>query len=77
MHQSILMPLSVVPTGRAVVLRHIREMHDLVTRLTSMGFVPGVTIDVQKNDWNGPVVIGLKGGRIILGRDMAERMAVE
>jgi len=77
MHPGNLIPLSVVPTGRAVVLRQIGEMHDLVSRLASLGFVLGVTINVQQNDRNGPVVVGLKGGRVVLGRDMAARMAVE
>lgn len=71
------MPLSAVPTGRAVVLRRIREVNGLVARLAAMGFVPGVTIDVRQNDRNGPVIVGLKGGRVLLGRDMAEKMAVE
>ena len=71
------MPLSAVPTGRAVVLRRIREVNGLVARLAAMGFVPGVTIDVRQNDRNGPVIGGLKGGRVLLGRGMAEKMAVE
>lgn len=77
MHPSIDMPLSVVPTGRAVVLRRIREGHGLASRLAAMGFVPGVTIAMHQNDRNGPVVVGLKGGRVLLGRGMAEKMAVE
>ncbi len=71
------MPLSAVPTGRVVVLRRIREGHSLATRLADMGLVPGVTINVQQNDRNGPVVIALKGGRMMLGRGMAEKMSVE
>lgn len=77
MYPSRHMPLSAVPTGRVVVLRRIREVNGLVTRLAAMGFVPGVTIDVRQNDRNGPVLVGLKGGRVLLGRDMAEKMAVE
>ncbi len=71
------MPLSAVPTGRSVVLRRIRKGHDLASRLAAMGFVPGVIIDVHQNDQRGPVVVGLKGGRVMLGRGMAEKMAVE
>ena len=77
MHPSIHMPLSAVPTGRSVVLRRVRDGHGLVARLAAMGFVSGVTIAVHQNDRNGPVVVGLKGGRIMLGRGMAEKMAVE
>lgn len=77
MHPGIHMPLSAVPTGRSVVLRRIREGHGLVTRLAAMGFVPGVTMEVRQNDQHGPVVVGMKGGRVMLGRGMAEKMAVE
>jgi len=77
MHPNIHMPLSAVPSGRAVVLRRIREAHGMASHLASMGFVPGVIIDVHKNDRNGPVVVGLKGGRVMLGRGMAEKMSVE
>ena len=71
------MPLSDVPTGRAVVLRRVREVNGLVARLAAMGFVPGVMIDVHQNIKNGPVIVGLKDSRVMLGRDMAEKMAVE
>jgi len=77
MHPGLHMPLSTVSSGRTVVLRRIREGHGLVARLAAMGFVPGVTIDVHQNECNGPVVVGLKGGRVMLGRSMAEKMAVE
>ena len=77
MHPSLHMPLSAVPNGRAVVLRRIREGNGLASRLAAMGFVPGVTIAVHQNDRNGPVIVGLKGGRVMLGRGMAEKMAVE
>ena len=77
MHPGIYMPLNAVPAGRIVVLRRIREGHGLTSRLAAMGFVPGVTIEVHRNDRNGPVVVGLKGGRVMLGRGMAEKMAVE
>ena len=76
MHPGIGMPLSAVPTGHDVVLRRIREGHGLVAQLAAMGFVPGVIIDVHRNDRNGPIVVGLKGGRVMLGRGMAEKMAV-
>ncbi len=77
MHPSIHMPLSAVSTGRTAVLRRIRGGHDLAARLAAMGFVPGVTIVVHQNDRNGPVVVAVKGGRVMLGRGMAAKMAVE
>ncbi len=77
MHPGIGIPLSAVPTGRAVVLRCIRSGRGLASRLAALGFVSGVIIDVHRNDHRGPVVVGLKGSRVMLGRGMAEKMAVE
>ena len=36
-----------------------------------------VMIDVHQNDRIEPVIVGLKDSRVMLGRDMADRMAVE
>lgn len=71
------MPLSTVPAGRTVVLRRVRDGHGLTSRLAAMGLVPGVVIAVHQNHRGGPLVVGVKEGRLMLGRGMAERMAVE
>ncbi len=71
------MPLSAVPPGRSVVLRRIRSGCVLGLHLAAMGFVPGVPLDVRQNTGNGPVIVGLKGTRVMLGRGMAEKMSVE
>jgi Fe2+ transport system protein FeoA len=71
------MPLSSVPAGRTVVLRRVRDGHGLTSRLAAMGLVPGVAIAVHQNHRGGPLVVGVKEGRLMLGRGMAEKMAVE
>ncbi len=71
------MPLSEVHAGRAVVLRRILGGCGVAAHLLAMGFVPGVTIEVYQNAMGGPVMVGVKGGRMMLGRGMAEKMAVE
>jgi len=71
------MPLSIVPAGRSVVLRRVNAGCGLVTRLTAMGLMPGVGVHIHRNDRNGPVVLGVGGSRVMLGRGMADKMSVE
>lgn len=70
-------PLSLAATGRAVVLRRIQPGGELNTRLAAMGLLPGVAVNVCRNDRSGPVVLGLNGSRIMLGRGMAARISVQ
>jgi ferrous iron transport protein A len=71
------MPLSVVAAGRSVVLRRVNAGRGLTSRLAAMGFFPGLEVHVHRNDRNGPVVLGVAGSRVMLGRGMAEKIYVE
>ncbi len=76
-HPGLCMPLGLVSAGRSVVLRRIRAGSGLVARLAAMGLIPGVTVHVHRNDCGGPVVLGLQGGRLVLGRGMADKVSVQ
>lgn len=69
-------PLSGVPSGASVVLRRIRAGRELEARLTAMGFVAGERVTVCRNAVHGPLVVSVKGSRVMLGRGMAEQVAV-
>jgi ferrous iron transport protein A len=71
------MPLSIVQAGRRVRLVAVNAGHGLLSRLTGMGLVPGVEIEVLRNSMHGPFLIAVKGGRIMLGRGMAQKIMVE
>jgi ferrous iron transport protein A len=77
MHDRLHRPLSSVRAGTSVVLRRIRAGQELETRLLAMGFVPGATVEVCRNEANGPLLVGVKGSRVMLGRGMAEKIAVD
>ena len=76
MHDRMHRPLSAVRPGSRVVLRRIRAGAELESRLLAMGFVPGETVEVCRNMAHGPLLVGIKGSRVMLGRGMAEKMAV-
>jgi len=50
--------------------------HELHARLAGMGIIPGVTIEVVRNDGRGPMVIAVNRTRIVLGRGMAEKVLI-
>lgn len=77
MHDCLQRPLSTVRAGSAVVLRRIRAGQDLEARLLALGFVPGATVAVCRNAAHGPLLVEVKGSRVMLGRGMAEKIAVE
>ena len=77
MHDRLHRPLSSVRAGSSVVLRRIRAGQELEARLLAMGFVPGERLEVCRNHPHGPLLVGVKGSRVMLGRGMADKMAVE
>ena len=66
MHDRWRRPLSSVLTGSTVTLRRIRAGRTLEARLAAMGFVPGQTLHIQRNACPGPLVVGVKGCRMML-----------
>ncbi len=70
------MPLTVVQAGRRVRLIAVKAGHELENRLSSMGLVSGVEIEVLRNSAKGPLLIKIKGSRVMLGRGMAQKIVV-
>ncbi|MEA2014901.1 MAG: FeoA family protein [Thermodesulfobacteriota bacterium] len=70
------MPLSIVQAGIKVRLISVDSGCDLQNRLTAMGLIPGVEIKVLKHSMHGPLIIEVKGSRIMLGRGMAQKILV-
>ena len=68
--------LSKVKAGQVVCLVSITAGQMLQTRLTSMGLLPGTMLEVVKNSEHGPVVILVKGSRLMLGRGMSSKILV-
>ena len=71
------MPLTMVREGMKAVLLSIDGGRQLRSRLAALGLLPGTELEVIQNSGQGPFVIGVKGSRIVIGRGMAARIAVE
>lgn len=70
------MPLSLVAAGRTVRLVRLQGGGGFQHRLAEMGLVPGVRFTVIGRGSPGPCIVELKGGRLVLGRGMVNRIFV-
>jgi len=70
------MPLTVVQPGRRVRVLSIEAGDGLQGRLAALGLIPGVEIGVVQNSGHGPFLVEIMGGRVMLGRDMANKVMV-
>jgi Fe2+ transport system protein FeoA len=64
-----------VTNGTVKVLR-VEGGFGMMERLKPMGVLPGEDIEVVRNDSSGPLIISVKGSRLILGRGMAQKIDV-
>lgn len=46
-------------------------------RLSDMGIYKEATVKIIKNDIPGPLILDIKGSRLILGRGQAQKIMVE
>ena len=52
----------------------IRAEKAVASRLTSLGFTPGVDIEMTQNYGHGPLVVTIRGTRVALGRQEAKNI---
>jgi len=70
------MPLAMVSPGEVVEVVDVRAGWGLRRRLADMGLTPGVVIRVMNSQMPGPIVIDLRGSRLVLGYGMTQRILV-
>ena len=71
------MSLTSIGVGKRVRFLTVNAGHRLQGRLAAMGLVPGTEIEVVQNSMFGPVVVEVKGSRMMLGRGTACKIQVE
>jgi ferrous iron transport protein A len=49
----------------------------VTNRLTSLGFTPGVAVDMTQNYGHGPLIVTVRGTRVALGRGEAAKIFVQ
>jgi len=70
------MPLSMVNTGGATIIRKIGGKEETRKFLENLGFVAGGTVTVVSKT-EGNMIVNVKNARIAIGKDMANKIMVE
>lgn len=70
------LPLVDCPRDRDACLRCLQVDRCVVHRLLELGLTPGTQLRVVQ-DAGGPMLVSVRGSRVALGRDLAERLWVE
>ncbi len=67
--------LTSLHVGDICKVARIQAGRSATRRLYEMGFNTGAQVKVLKND-RGPIIVGLGGQKVALGRGLAEKMLV-
>lgn len=68
--------LDEIKTGDHVIFKTNTAERGVSSRLTSLGFTPGVDIKMTQNYGHGPLVVTVRGTRVALGRQEARNIIV-
>ena len=69
--------LSEIRAGESAVVLNFSIGSGIAGRLTSLGFTPGVEVQMTQNFGRGPLIVTVRGTRIALGRGEAAKICVE
>ena len=69
--------LSDVAAGEIATIMDFLGGRMVNSRLTSLGFTPGVTVNMTQNYGRGPLIVLVRGTRVALGRGEAAKIIVE
>ncbi len=72
-------PLSLadIKTGEHAFFIGIHAEKGVTSRLTTLGFTPGVDIEMTQNYGRGPLLVTIRGTRVALGRQEARAISVQ
>jgi ferrous iron transport protein A len=69
--------LSDVAAGEIATITDFQGGRMVNNRLASLGFTPGVRVDMSQNYGHGPLIVKVRGTRVALGRGEAAKIIVE
>lgn len=71
-----LMPLAMASQGEEVTVADIKAGRGLTKRLSDMGLTPGTKLKVITSHGPGPILINLRGSKLVLGHGIAQKVMV-
>jgi ferrous iron transport protein A len=69
--------LDELKTGERAILLEINTGHRAASRMSTLGFTPGVEVEMNQNYGHGPLLVTVRGTRVALGRQEARGLQVE
>jgi len=66
-----------VSPGEVVTVVNIRAGRGLTRRLADMGLTPGTTLRVVNSQTPGPIIVEVRGSRLVLGYGIVQKVMVE
>ena len=70
------MSLSALATGEVAMVRQLAGGRGFMSRLATLGFTPGVEVNMVQNFGHGPLIVMVRDTRVALGRGEAMKVLV-
>jgi len=70
------LPLAMVGDGELVTVVGVNAGRGLTKRLADMGLVPGTKLRIVNSQMSGPIMVEVRGSRLVLGRGVAQKVMV-
>lgn len=68
--------LAQLPAGQNATILAFIGGRNITNRLASLGFTPGVIVEMAQNLGHGPLIVTVRGSQVALGRCEAQRIFV-
>jgi len=75
--ERVFIPLALLRPGTLGRVIAVQGGRGFNRRLASMGILPGAEIRMVRGGFGGPVIVEVRGSRVLVGRGMAHRVMVE
>lgn len=69
------MPLSLAAVGQSNIIKRVGGSVEVKKHLNDLGFIPGCEVTVV-SELAGNLIVSIKGARIAISREMAQRITV-
>lgn len=71
-----IVPLGLLPVGTRAIIHTVQGGRGIVSRLATLGFIPGAEVVMVQNLGHGPLIVSVRDTRIALGRGEANKVFV-
>jgi len=69
-------PLIKITAGTTVIISGFHGGSEAKRRLSDLGLIPNTAITIVENHYPGPMLINLRGSRLVLSQDLSEQVLV-